>query len=117
MVVTVNPAFSDLVDGDGVEIVELLPTLSDRRHEVGGLEDRQVLADGLAGHVQPFGELPEVLSVPLVQAIEQVAATRVGERLEDVGHDRLHPRRQNFKSSGKGVPLPDSRRLLRLRRK
>ncbi len=68
-----------------------------------------MLADGLTGHVQTFGEFPKALSVASVQAIQQVTATRVCERLEDIDHDRLHSSRQNLKSSGKGVPLPVSR--------
>ena len=109
LVVAMNPAFSDFVDRCCVEIVQLLPTLPDGRHEVGGLQDRQVLADGLTCHVQAFGELPKALPVASVQAIQQVTATRVCERLEHIDHDRPVARRQNFRSSGNGVPLPVSR--------
>ena len=113
-----NPALGDLVDRCGVQVVELLATPSDGRHEVGRLEDRQVLADRLAGHVQAFGEFPEALSVAGVQAIQQLAATRVGQCLEDVHRDADSVLRcQNLRSSGKGVPLPVSTRLLRLSRK
>ena len=69
--------------------MEFLATLSDGRHEVGCLKDRQVLADRLPGHVETIGELAKVLSVAGVQAVQQLPATGIGERLEDIDHDRL----------------------------
>ena len=72
--------------GAGVEVVELLPAAADGRDEVGRLEDREVLAHRLAGHVQPCAELAERLAVPFVQAVEQEPPARVGQRPEDLVH-------------------------------
>jgi hypothetical protein len=48
------------------------------------------------------------LPVASVQAIQQLTATRVCERLKYIDRDWLHSGCQNFRSSGKGVPLPFS---------
>ena len=39
----VDPPFLHLVDGHGVEVVELLPASPQRGHEVGAFEDVEVL--------------------------------------------------------------------------
>ena len=42
----------------------------------------EVLADRLAGHLQSRAELAQGLAVAAVQAVEQLAAARIGERAE-----------------------------------
>jgi len=112
----------ETVDGNGARSVSYTHLdvykrqVSNRGHEIRRLQDRQVFADGLASHIQSLREVTKVLSVASVQPIEQAAATGVGERLEDLGVDRFFVA-QNLRSSGNGVPLPDSTRLFRLRRK
>jgi hypothetical protein len=82
-----DPAFVDVVDGDGVEVVELFAAVPDGGDEVGVLEEAEVLGDGLAGHVEVRAEGGEGLAVVLVEKVEELAAAGVGEGFEDVVHD------------------------------
>jgi hypothetical protein len=84
-----DPALADLVDGCRVQEVELLPPAANGGDEIGRLEDGEVLADRLPGHVEPGAELAQGLSVADVQAVEQLPATRVGKRLEHLVHPRI----------------------------
>ena len=96
-VVAIDPALADLVDGRGVEVVQLLATAPHRRHQVRRFEHREMLADRLPGHVEPLAELGQVLTAAIVQAVEHPPPARIGERLEHrvhrlpVGHQRILP--------------------------
>ena len=81
-----DPALVDLVERDGVEVVELLPALLDRGHETRGLEDFEVLGDALAGDGQVLAQRAERLAVVGVEPVEQAPAGRVREGLEDTRH-------------------------------
>src|SRR6185437_11058354 len=72
-----HPALGDRVDRDDVDEVQLLAALPLRRDEVRVLEDREVLRDGLARHVQSFAKCRERLAVLPAQAVEQKAAAGV----------------------------------------
>jgi hypothetical protein len=98
LVVVVDPAFGDLVDGRGVEVVTLLPAPADGGHEVGVLQDGQVLADRLAGHVQTGAQLTQTLPVTAVQGVEQPSPAGVGQRPEHLVHGG-QPRLLMFMSS------------------
>src|SRR5258708_40123829 len=74
-----DPSFGDLVDRHGINEVELLSAEALPRNEVRFLEDRQVLGDGLAGHVQPLAQLAERLSVLAMQPIQQLSAAWIGQ--------------------------------------
>ena len=55
---------------DGVQVVQLLSPPADRRHEIGGLQDREVLRDRLAGHLEMRAEVGERLPVARPQRVE-----------------------------------------------
>ena len=52
-----DPALVDLVERHWIQVVELLAALADGRHEVGRLEDVEVLAHRLTRHPQPRAEI------------------------------------------------------------
>src|SRR5215216_4356927 len=66
--------------------MELLPAASDRGHERRRLQNREVLADRLARHVEPGAQLAQRLAVATVEAVEQPAAAGVSQGLEDRVH-------------------------------
>ena len=78
-VIVLNPPFGDLIDRCGIEVVQLLPAPPDGRHQMGSLQDGQVLAHRLTGHVETDAQLAQVLAVAGVQAIEEHAPARVGQ--------------------------------------
>ena len=80
----VRPTLLDLVDRNGVQVVQLLPPATHRRHEVGGLEHREVLRGALAGHREVTTQLAERQGVAFVQAVQEVPPGGIGERLEDL---------------------------------
>ena len=76
-----------LTDGHGVQIVELHAAQPAAGHEVGVLQHAEVLHDTETRHPrQHRAQLDERLRVPLEEAVEEVAAPRVGERPKDVVH-------------------------------
>src|SRR5262249_25138772 len=81
------PAVVDLVDGYGVQEVELLAAAPRRADEVRFLEQRQVLGHRLAAHLHPFAELAECEPTRLVKPVEQLPPARIREGLEH----RIHP--------------------------
>ena len=76
----------DLVDGCDVEEVQLLAAVAHGGDEIGRFENGEMLTDGLPGHVQARAQLAKVLSTAVLQAVEQLTAARVGQRLEDFVH-------------------------------
>src|SRR5258708_1459202 len=79
----VDPAIGDLVNRDWIEIVELLASSPCGDDEIGFLEQCQVLADGLARHVESLAQVAQRLAVGGEEPIEQLAAARIGECFED----------------------------------
>ena len=57
--VFVNPTPIDLVDRDGIEIVELLASPPDDDNEVCFLQDDEMLGHCLTGHVEQLRQLAE----------------------------------------------------------
>jgi hypothetical protein len=82
----VDPLFQSVVDGRGIEVVQLLPPPAHGRDDAGRLEHREVLADRLPGHVEAGAQLAQGLPVAGVQAVEEASATRIGERPEHCVH-------------------------------
>jgi hypothetical protein len=76
--------------------VQLLPAAPDAAHQVGRLEDGQVLGSALPGHVEAPAQLAQRLAALLAQQVEQVTPMRIGECLEYLVHtlsyagNRLH---------------------------
>lgn len=85
--VLADPALVDFVNGDGVEEVELFPTVPDGGDEVGVLKEIEVLGHGLAGHVEVLAEGGEGLAVVLMQQVQQLAAAGIGQGFENGIHD------------------------------
>lgn len=81
-----DPAFVELVEGDGIEEVELLTATPSGGDEVGVFEDFEVLGDGLTGHVEAAAEIAESLAVLAAQLIEQGPAAGIGQGFEDCIH-------------------------------
>jgi hypothetical protein len=81
--VLVDPAVGDLVNGDGIEEVELVASAAAGGDEVCLLEDAEMLCDGLTGHVNSFAELAEGLSVAGEEPVEEQAAAGICEGPED----------------------------------
>jgi hypothetical protein len=65
-----DPSLGNLVDRDGIEIVQLLATLFERHDEVGLFEHGQMLHDRLARHVMAFAQLTQCLPVPRMKPVE-----------------------------------------------
>src|SRR5262245_18801667 len=83
-----HPTVVDLVNGPGIEVMELLPPAPGRAHEVRFLEQPQVLGDGLPSHPHLLAELAEREPVRRVEPIEELPAAGIRERLEDLVHAR-----------------------------
>lgn len=71
------------MDGDRIEVVELLAPPADGRDQIDLLEPLQVLRDALPRHVEVLAELSEGLAGVGAQHVEQTPARRVRDRLED----------------------------------
>src|SRR3984893_18226009 len=79
-----HPPLVDLVQRHGIDEMQLLPTTLDRAHQIGPLQDPEVLRRGLPGHVQVFAKLAERLPVLLTQKVKQPSACRVAQRLQNM---------------------------------
>src|SRR5262245_28924390 len=86
-----HPPLVDLVQRHRVDEMQLLPATPDRAHQIGRLEDPDVLRGRLPRHVQVIAELAQRLPVPLVQQVEQLSSCRVAQRLENLVS--VHPLR------------------------
>jgi hypothetical protein len=82
----VDPPLLHVVQGDGIEVVQLFPAATDGADQVGRLKDGQVLGRGLPSHVEARAQLAEGLPGLLSEQVEQVAPRRIGESLEDRVH-------------------------------
>ena len=85
--VLADPALVDVVEGDGVEVVQLFAAVPDDGDEVGVLEQVEMLGHGLAGHVEVRAEAGQRLPAALVEQVEQLATAGIGERFENFIHD------------------------------
>src|SRR5262245_42653249 len=62
--------------------MQLFPALPLPRNEACGFEDREMLGDRLACHVEAHAQLPECLAVLAVQPIEQLSPACVGQSVK-----------------------------------
>src|SRR5438309_2634155 len=88
--VLADPALVDLVEGHGIEVVQLLAAAPDRDHEVGVLEQRQMLGHCLTRHVQVLAQLAQGLAVVAVQPIQELPTAWISQCPEDLV--RVHAR-------------------------
>ncbi len=87
-----DPAFADLVDRHRIEVVQLLAAAPHGGDEIGVLQNGQMLAHRLPGHIEPRAELVKRLAVVGAQPVEQFPAARIGQRLEYLIHgDNMQP--------------------------
>src|ERR1700735_2913672 len=77
-----DPALGNLVDGDGVDEVQFLATLSLDRDQVGALQYRQMLGHGLTGHIESCAQFIEGLPITTVQTVQQGAAAGISQGAE-----------------------------------
>jgi hypothetical protein len=74
-----DPTLGDLVDRHGVDEVQLFPAVPFPGDEIGLLEDRQMLRDCLAGHLQPLAQFTKRLAISAVQPIQQPPTASIGQ--------------------------------------
>lgn len=79
-----DPAHGDVMDRDGIEEMEFFAPAPHAHHEVGSLEDGEVLRDRLPAHVVAVAELAEGQTSFIMQAVEEHPSAGIGEGLEDV---------------------------------
>jgi hypothetical protein len=70
MTVSFTTSLGDLVDRDRVDEMQLFPAVPPPRDEIGLHENRQMLRDRLAGHIQPPAQLAKRPTIPAVQPIQ-----------------------------------------------
>ncbi len=75
--------------------MQLLTSAPDGGDEIRRFQNDEVLGDCLTCHVEELAELTESLPIVLVQRIEKLAATRIGQRFEHVIHDDRENRQLN----------------------
>jgi len=87
-----DPAFANLMDRHGIEVVKLLAAAFDRRDQIRLLENGQVLAHCLPRHGKALAQLTKRLSIVGAQAIQQLPSARIGQRSEYSIHgDNMQP--------------------------
>lgn len=84
-----NPAFVNIVNGNGIEVVELFASLPLDRDKIRVFEQAEMLCNGLARHTEFPAQFAESLAISCVQAIEQFPASRIGQSFEHLV-DLLH---------------------------
>src|SRR5277367_5488156 len=74
-----DPTFGDLVDGNGIDVVELFPPSPLPGYETRLPENGEMLGDRLARHGEPRAQLAQRLAVLPVQPVKQLPPARVGQ--------------------------------------
>src|SRR6266542_4748995 len=64
-----DPAFADLMDRDGIEVVQLLAAMPERGDEVGRFENPKVFCDRLPRHGEAVAEFVQRLSASHVKPV------------------------------------------------
>src|SRR5215470_14306665 len=87
-----EPPLDDRFERRGVDVVELVPALAAGLDQARGLQNVEVLRDRLPRRAKPVldrqarADLKQRLPVPVGQLVEDRAARRIGQGLEDVTH-------------------------------
>src|SRR5689334_5969589 len=89
-----DPAFADLMDRNGINVVQLLAAMPERGDEISRFENPEVLCDRLPRHGEAVAEFVQRLSVFGVKPVQQRAPRCVGKRFEDFihGSDNRQPK-------------------------
>src|SRR6516165_5043994 len=74
-----DPTLGDLVNRHRIDEVQLFPAVAFPGDEIGLLENRQMLRDRLAGHLQPFAQFAKRLAISAVQPIQQPPTASIGQ--------------------------------------
>src|SRR4029077_19694546 len=74
----------DFVEWHGIDEMQLLPTTPNCAHQIGILQDPEVLRGRLPGHFQVLAKLAERLPIPLTKKVKQLSACRVSQRLKNL---------------------------------
>ena len=74
------------MERDGIEEVELFPSVPDHGEQVGVFENLEVLGHSLAGHVEVGAKLSQGPAVLLVKLVEELPAAGIGEGFENIVH-------------------------------
>jgi len=99
-VVFADPAHGDLVQRRWVQVMELFASAPDDDHEVGRLQQAEVLGHRLPGHVEVRAEIAESQPVVLAKDIEQLTAAPVSEGFENCIHCENNMQPKGCMSSG-----------------
>lgn len=78
-----DPACVNFVQRQGVQVMQLFPTVPNDGHQVCLLQLLQVLSYGLACHVHVFTQRGQCLAALPMQQVRQTPAARVGKRFEN----------------------------------
>src|SRR5215470_14252007 len=90
--ILLEPPLDDRLERRGVDVVELVPALAADLDQTRGLQNVEVLRDRLPRRAKPVlgrqarADLKESLPVPVGQLVQDRAARRIGQGLEDVTH-------------------------------
>ena len=76
------PAHVDLVDGNRVEVVQLLPSPPFDGDEIRCFEQPEVLCDRLPRHVEALAQFGQRLAAAFVQPVDQHPPARIREGFE-----------------------------------
>src|SRR5215470_11695981 len=74
-----DPSLGDLVDRYRIDEMQLLAAKTLPRDEVCLLEDRQMLRDGLARHIEPLTQFAERLAILSMQPVEKLPTASVSQ--------------------------------------
>jgi hypothetical protein len=81
--VLADPSFCDLVNGNGIEIVQFVPSAPDWRHQIGPFQDAKMFAHGLPCHLEANAQFGQALTILFKKPIQQRATVGVSQRLKD----------------------------------
>lgn len=73
--------------------MQLLPAAPNHSHQIGILQNQQMLGDRLPAHTQVLTQLTQSLPIVSVQLIKQFSSARIGKRFKYLVHaiDYMQP--------------------------
>ena len=100
MLVFAEPAFRDFMDWNGVKVMKLLPSMPDGGDQIGRFQDREMLGNGLPGHVEVPAQFAESLPVFFAQIVQQFSTAGIRQRFEHLVHAQEDMQPKGCMSSG-----------------
>jgi hypothetical protein len=86
VLVFVDPALGNLLEGDRVEVVQFLAAPPDGDDKVGLLEEGEMFGDGLACYGEVLGEFAQGLAIVHVKLVEQLSPVGVSQGFKNLIH-------------------------------